>query len=257
MRRVRRSCVYFTPTLKQKVPLRKFQLTLCLALALFLLAPFSTAAQQPRSDTVGRVKRAVVILTTYDTTGNPLLQGSGFFVSPDRIVTAAHVIKDARAARIRAFDGRTYTVQGILAINEARDLVLLQTSATMPEGSALKIAQSSPFDGEKIFVVSNPQGYAWKTSRGTVIETWDFQGLGQLLSISASIMPGSSGGPVVNLEGEVVGVADMHIVSGEEFNLAVPGVSLKTLLPGTLQPLEGFTAQRRDEGGGMRDERKD
>ncbi|MGB9177726.1 MAG: serine protease [Pyrinomonadaceae bacterium] len=203
----------------------------------------SGAAEESRSGTIRRVKRAVVRITTYDGQDRPLLQASGFFVTPERIATTAHVINGASRAQIETFDGRTYAVQGIVAFDEESDVALLQISASSLEITTLKISERVPSEGEEIILVSNPQGFAWKTTKGSVVTLWNFQERGDLLRITAAISPGSSGGPVVNRAGEVVAVAAMHIVSSEDFNLAVPCTSFSNLRLGPPQPLRSLVEQ--------------
>lgn len=222
--------------------MKKAQLPLCIFL---LLTTFlSGAAEESRSVTIRRVKRAVVRIITYDGQDRPLLQASGFFVTPERIATTAHVINGASRALIETFDGRTYAVQGIVAFDEESDVALLQISASSSEmTTTLKISERVPSEGEEIILVSNPQGFAWKTTKGSVLTLWNFQERGDLLRITAAISPGSSGGPVVNRAGEVVAIAAMHIVSSEDFNFAVPCTSFSNLRPRQLQPLRSLVEQ--------------
>ena len=58
---------------------------------------------------------------------------------------------------------------------------------------------------------------------------WEFEDSGKRMQITASILPGSSGGPVFNQQGHVIGIAVMHTSSGDDLNFAVPAESLKAL----------------------------
>lgn len=202
-----------------------FSLVLCCAAA----TPAKTAAEESLPNLIKRVKSAVVLITTYNEQGKPLQQGSGFFVERDRIITAFHVLGESSRVQIKTFDGKTYPVLGIAAANEKRDLVLLSVDASACHGATLEIEESLPRDGEEIIVVSNPLGSSWKVSKGITENVWDFQNLGELISITAAIAPGSSGGPVVNLRGRVVGVATMHMKAAGDLNFAVPGELITAL----------------------------
>ena len=201
---------------------------------LFLLAFCSPAAAKTPSrknsvDKIALLKRAVVIVTTVDRQGKPLLQGTGFLIAVDRVVTNLHVIKDAGLIQIEMFDGRTSTIRNILAVNERDDLALLQIEAPNPDVAILQLADTAPLEGEPIHVMSNPRGSQWQLAQGRVGPIWQFKGTGKRLQISASVLPGSSGGPVLNKEGRVVGVAVMHVESPDDLNFAVPVKGLKAL----------------------------
>lgn len=202
----------------------------------FLTAP-SAKARAPSSVLVNRVKQAVVLLTTYDAAGQPLLQGSAFFIAANRIVTSLHLLRGACTVRIQTFDKQTYPVQGIAAVNESCDLALLETAFPSSAIAPLDIAEAMPQEGANVIVVSNPERCWWKVTQGKTLASWDFQGIGELLRITARLAPGSSGGPVVNQQGQVVGVATMHTSSGDELNFAVPAKLIQTLHPQALMPL--------------------
>lgn len=194
-----------------------------------LVGAQTSAAEKPSAEKLSELKRAVVIVTTFDKQDKPLLQGSGFFIKTDCIVTNLHVIKDAGHIRIKTFAGKTSTVQNVIAADEKDDLALLQTEGSLSD-SILQLEDAPPVEGDAIVVLSNPQGSPWKVTRGRVGLLWEFGGSSGRIQITAEILPGSSGGPVVNEQGRVVGVAAMHIPSAEDLNFAVPTESLKALL---------------------------
>ena len=185
---------------------------------------------------IQHVKHSVVIVNAYDERGRHLSQGSGFFVASNRIVTNLHVVGRASRVEIETFDGQSRAVEGVVAFDAKRDLALLQPSASTSEVSTLTVEDSPSRTGDEIFVVSNPQGYTWQVSRGTTLALWDFQDFGELVRITASISQGSSGGPVVNLQGRVVGIATMSLKATGEFYFAVPGDRIAQLRPGPLMP---------------------
>jgi serine protease Do len=197
------------------------------------LVAAQTAFPENSAEKITLLKRAVVIVTTVDRQGKSLLQGSGFFIAADRIVTNMHVIKDAGLISIETFDGNTSTVHNVVAVNEREDLALLQMEAPEANATILQLADSAPVEGEAILVMSSPRGCQWKLTQGQVGPIWEFKGTGNRIQITASILPGSSGGPVVNKEGHVVGIAAMHIESADDLNFAVPAERLKALLAST------------------------
>ncbi len=93
----------------------------------------------------------------------------------------------------------------------------------------LQVESATPAEGESIILLSNPQGSHWKVSHGRVGRLWLFDSIGSRLQITADIFPGSSGGPVLNQQGQVVGIAVMRMDSADDLNFAVPAGNLRTL----------------------------
>ncbi len=162
-------------------------------------------------------------------------QGSGFFVGRDRIVTNLHVVGHATRVEVRTFDGQTFAVEGLRAYDASRDLALLEVSVPARcKVATLELASVFPRPGEEIFVVSNPRGAEWQVSSGHALAPWKSQELGEMIPITAAVSRGSSGGPVVNSEGRVVGIATMNLKLTEVFHMAVPGECAAALRPSAL-----------------------
>lgn len=188
----------------------------------------SPTPKKPSQQEISVLKRAVVIVTTFDSRGKPLLQGSGFFIETDCVVTNLHVIKAASSIRISTFEGKTGLVKQILAANETTDLALLQVESSLA-AAVLQVEDAPPVEGEAITVLGNPQGSRWKVTHGQIGPSWQFAGSSGRLQITAEIFRGSSGGPVVNEHGRVIGVAAMHVDGGDDLNFAVPAENLRAL----------------------------
>lgn len=207
-----------------------------IALALAFSAPRARGAE-PAADIVNHVKRAVVVVNSFDARGRLLTQGSGFFVGRALVVTNLHVVGTAARVEVRTFDGETYAVAGLRAYDPARDLALLEAAVPAPaQPPALRLADAPPRPSEEIFVVSHPRGAEWRVTRGRALAPWLSQELGEMIPFTAAVSRGSSGGPVLNLEGRVVGVATMSFSGPREFHLAVPGGCAAALRPEALRP---------------------
>ena len=171
----------------------------------------------------------VLILTT-DATGDPMALGSGFFISNDQIVSNWHVVEGATTAYALSADEKTrYKIEGIIAMNPKQDLVILKVSG---EGSPLPLGDSNIAQiGESIYVTGNPKGWTGTFSIG-VISSFQMRYAGKRIQITAPVSPGSSGGPVLNDKGEVMGI--VYAVHGgpdaQNLNLAIPVNYLKALL---------------------------
>ena len=171
----------------------------------------------------------VLILTT-DATGDPMALGSGFFISNDQVVSNWHVVEGATTAYALSVDEETrYKIDGIIAMNPKQDLVILKVSG---EGSPLSLGDNHTAQiGESIYVTGNPKGWTGTFSIG-VISSFQMRYAGKRIQITAPVSPGSSGGPVLNDKGEVIGV--VYAVHGgpdaQNLNLAIPVNYLKALL---------------------------
>jgi S1-C subfamily serine protease len=155
-----------------------------------------------------------------DTNGQPLCIGSGFFIAEGVIATNAHVIEGAGSGSAKLVGAtQTFPILGILAIDHHADLALIEVSAVAP---ALHLSDAQmPVVGDSVYVIGNPLGLEGTFSQGIVsgIRT---TGTDSLIQMTAPISPGSSGGPVLDGAGDVVGVSVATFKEGQNLNLAVP-----------------------------------
>jgi hypothetical protein len=183
---------------------------------------------------VKKIKPSVVEITTYDAADNPDAVGSGFFTGPRQVVSNWHVVEGSYRAEIKTADGGVYPVRGILASDKEADLVMLEIDIVPNKVPALRISPTQPDEGEKVVVIGNPLGLEGTVSDGIVSAIRDVPKLGRMLQVTAPISPGSSGGPVVNMTGEVVGIARGALKEGQNLNFAVPGDQIAALQQGRL-----------------------
>jgi tetratricopeptide (TPR) repeat protein len=194
-------------------------------------------AQDGLPELVKRVKPSVVAVVAFDAKGAKIANGSGFFVGPDRVVTNRHVLEGAYKSEILLTNNKTYAVKGALAVDGAGDIALLQVD--LPPGAAqpLEVIKEPPQEGETIVVIGNPLGLEGSVSNGIISAVRDVQNFGRIIQITAPISPGSSGSPVVNMRGQVVGVATLQLTEGQSLNFAVPSERVLQLNVGTLTTL--------------------
>lgn len=195
-------------------------------------------AQDHLPELVRRVKPSAVAIETFDTRGNPVSRGSGFFVGPDRVITNRHVIERSNRVEIHLQDGRKYIVRGVLAIDGEGDLALLQVEIPRDAAWPLPIVRTVPQEGESILVVGNPFGLEGSVSNGIVSAVRDISGYGRIIQITAPISAGSSGSPVVNMYGQVIGVATLQAAEGQSLNFAVPAERILQMRVG---PVRSFS----------------
>jgi serine protease Do len=207
-----------------------------LALMLFVL-PLS--AQEDLPHLIARIQPAVVTVIIFDGTGKVIGNGSGFFInSQGHLITNYHVLSRTGRAEIRTHDGRRFPIKMVLAEDQKTDLI--KVTADLPPGSLtsyLQISGKQPMVGERVLVIGSPMGLDQTVTDGMVSGIRRLPGMGEMLQISAPISPGSSGGPVVNGKGEVLGVARLFLARGQNLNFAIPGSQILALPAGTPRPL--------------------
>lgn len=202
------------------------------------LDPVELSAQQ----IARRALPAVPLLICDD--GKNISQGSGFFVRPGVLLTNYHVIKGmargfARIAVGSNKEKRDFRIVRILGIDEEADLALLSIPEAEEAGLPVLPLVADPNKievGETIYALGNPKGLAGTISPGIVSAGLRSSKKNALLQITAPISHGSSGGPVVNSRGEVIGVAVGSLSEGQNLNFAVPVQLIAPLISRTKIP---------------------
>lgn len=196
--------------------------------------PGATAEAGAGVDLAGLVKKirpAVVAIETFDDLGRPVGVGSGFVFNQDgQVLSNDHVFRNARKARVRTEHG-TFPVRSVVAKNGDCDLILVQVRFSGPTVAPLKRSVARPEVGERIMVMGNPLGLEATVSDGIVSAIRDVPGVGPVIQVTSPISPGSSGSPVVNMRGEVVGVASFQLLKGQNLNFAVAIEMTRLLKP--------------------------
>lgn len=179
-------------------------------------------AQDQLPELVRRIKPSAVAIETFDARGEKLSRGSGFFVGLDRVVTNRHVIEGSYRAEVHLNSGNSFQVRSVLAVDAEGDLALLRVDAPPSLVRPLSLDRTSPQEGESVVVIGNPFGLEGSVTNGIVSAVRDIPGFGRIIQITAPISPGSSGSPVVNMQGQVIGVATLQITGGQSVNFAIP-----------------------------------
>ncbi len=156
--------------------------------------------------------------------------GTGFVLSEDgRIATNLHVIAGASAIKVALADERTFNVERVLAIDPMRDLALLKVSASGLETVRLGDSDLAAA-GDPIVVIGNPLGVLDFTVSDGLVSSVRVSEDVKVIQTSAPISQGSSGGPLFNNFGEVIGIATFFAREGQNLNFAIPSNYLKPML---------------------------
>jgi len=192
---------------------------------------------------VKRIKPSAVAIETFDAKDTTVARGSGFFITPERIITNRHVIERSTRAEIHLLDGKKFPVRGVLAVDGEGDLALLQVDVPKALAIPLPIVRAVPQEGESIVVIGNPYGLEGSVSNGIVSAVREISGYGKIIQITASISPGSSGSPVVNMAGQVIGIATLQAAEGQNLNFAVPSERISQLRVSDVQSFSSLSAE--------------
>jgi tetratricopeptide (TPR) repeat protein len=211
-------------------------------LALLLIIPIKVQAQDILPELVRRIKPSAVAIETFDAHGEKLSRGSGFFIETDRIVTNRHVLEGAYRAEVHSSTGSVFPVKGVLAVDAEGDLAILKIDPPTPAIKPLPLDKTSPQEGESVVVIGNPLGLEGSVTNGIVSAVRDIPTFGRIIQITAAISAGSSGSPVVNMEGQVIGIATLQITGGQSVNFAIPSERISQLQVASLMSLADLVA---------------
>ena len=206
-----------------------WQLLRIIPVIVLIFCTISRVSAQTAPQIAEKALAATVYLEMQDSNGLPLGFGSGFFVRDNLIATNYHVIEGAARGTAKLVGQfSTYTIEGVTATDKTNDLALLKV--TVSGIKPLPLGNSSDVKiGETVYVAGNPHGLEGTFSDGIISSRRDPY-IKERLQMTAPISPGSSGGPVLNSKGEVIGISFMTLVGGQNLNFAIPSRYLTELL---------------------------
>ncbi len=163
--------------------------------------------------------KSTVMIYSLDSNKVPFSQGSGFYIGEGVIVTNYHVVKDAQSIIIEAENGSQYEIAGVVEWDQTLDLAMLKTKQK-PDMIPLKLGFNKTLvKGQEIVTISSPYGLKNTVSDG-IISGFRKEGDVNLIQISAPITFGSSGSPLFNMYGQVIGINSSGMESGN-LNFAI------------------------------------
>src|SRR6266545_484413 len=205
-------------------------LTPLAALAALAVLAFPVKSQQPSRPAgidIPTARKAVVTIQALDASGQLMASGTGFFVTEGYVVTAAHVLEGAAGCRIELTDGQQQRCS-VAASDSVKDVTMLMVPGTPPATLRWGVSEAVK-DGDDVTVISNPLGQLPGTvSRGIVSASRVVHGT-KLLQISAAISHGSSGAPVLNPRGQVIGIVRSTIEAGQSLKFATATDAIRNL----------------------------
>jgi len=205
--------------------MKSLRISLLLLTALPLLA--QTKTQLSPDVLYARSKPSVVTILTFDAKQTPTGQGSGFVVAKDRVLTNYHVLEGSASATVLFDDGNVAQIKGVAAASIPKDLAI----ASVDTGSRQPLPLGNELDlkvGDPLYAIGSPKGLVASLSSG-LVSGFREDGGQFLIQTTAAIAPGSSGGPVFNRQGQVIGVATSRLKDAG-FGFAVGASDIRQLL---------------------------
>jgi serine protease Do len=200
----------------------------------FYLAPSKAGTTKTVLELVKQIGEAVVQVRT------PGGLGSGFFINDEGyLITNFHVIEGETRISVEVYqqkagqlERQTYKNVRIIALNKFADLALLRIEDAGPvRFKSVPLGSSDALSvGERVFAIGSPLGLERTVTEGILSTKTREMGGTLYLQTTAQINPGNSGGPLFNLAGEVVGVTNMKVTSGEGLGFAIPVEVVKYFL---------------------------
>jgi S1-C subfamily serine protease len=195
---------------------------------------------------------------SFDIMSVPAGSGTGFIWGTDGyIVTNYHVVEGANKVMITLQDQSTWPAK-VVGLAPERDLAVLKISAPNEKLTALSLGDSSQLTvGRKVLAIGNPFGLDATLTTGVVsalgreIESPNQRKIGNVIQTDAAINPGNSGGPLLNSQGQLIGVNTMiYSPSGASAGIgfAIPVNTVKDVVPQLIKngriirPVMGFEA---------------
>jgi hypothetical protein len=205
-----------------------------------LFAQTQTKEQASAGTLAGEIYKkaspAVVLIETLNEKHEVAAAGSGFLVSSDgKILTNYHVIAHTKEATIRLANKDAYDSVDVLDIDKRKDIALIKIKAV--DLPFLLVGKSSTVDiGDPVFSLSTPLGVLQNTLSDGIVSGIRAGDGYRYFQVTAPISHGSSGSPIFNSKGEVIGIAAMTISEGQNLNFAIPIDYAKGMLASQSQP---------------------
>jgi serine protease Do len=180
----------------------------------------------------GRAAEALRRSTAQIRSGNGYRRGNGSAVvlTDGQVITNAHVIQEGPLA-VESWEGKTVSAS-VLKIDRGRDLALL--SAQGLQAPSAQLGDSNELRaGTPVIAVGNPMGFVGAVSTGIVHAIGPAAPISRSLWIHADVRlaPGNSGGPLADLQGQIVGINTMIVAGG--LALAIPSRAVQSFLTRT------------------------
>jgi len=192
------------------------------SIIIFLLATITLSCNKNATD-FRSAENASFIIYTYDAYGCPSGSGSGFFIDETGIgITNYHVLEGSAKAIIVTNDSSKFEIDKIILADEKKDVIKFQIkNEKQKKIQYLTFSKKEPIRGSKVFCISNPLGLENSLSEGIISAIRTDKKHGKTIQFTAPISPGSSGGAIMNEDGDVIAIATFNKRYGQNLNFGI------------------------------------
>ncbi len=189
---------------------------LCAFIPLIYLSTF-TLGQKTLKTLVKENEKAIFLIQCYNEQNQLVSSGSGFFIDVNGVaLTNLHVIKQAYRVTVKTLDNKFSYIERILDYNVNLDIAKVKVrSKPGLTFQSVKLSAKRSSKGDEVFAIGNPAGLENTVSTGIISSARDLANFGECYQITAPLSPGSSGGPLFNMQGEVIGITTFGQVDNE------------------------------------------
>jgi len=207
---------------------RKYSYQIITIIIALFTVKVTVHANLTTSQIAKKYSSSVVTIIALDANDQPVSLGSGFFINEKGdVATNQHVLEGSVKAVIKTTNGEKAKILSVKSYNLELDLLIAETS--LKDVQPLPIGDSDIITvGEDIVAIGNPAGLEGSISKGIISGIRKLKDY-KYIQITAPISPGSSGGPVFNIAGKVIGIATAYLDFGQSLNFAMPVNYLREL----------------------------
>ncbi len=194
--------------------------------------PIQYESYESSPDMLEDAMRSVVVINTESASGYGV--GSGIIMTEDGyIVTNYHVVENAGTISVSLYDSLTSFDAELVGYSEPDDIAVLKIRRTNLRHATFAVSADCRV-GDKVYAIGSPEGddFSWSVTQGIIssngreIKLYDNEGILEkkmyVLQTDASVNPGNSGGPLINVRGEVVGIITLKLSDSAGMGFAIP-----------------------------------
>ncbi|MBV8482890.1 MAG: trypsin-like peptidase domain-containing protein, partial [Verrucomicrobia bacterium] len=176
---------------------------------------------------VNKAKAAIVEIIASDANWSPIRRGTDFFITADgELLTNFHVIDGAAHISAQTENGAIFIFERFITGSPDSDVALLKFRVS--DAPFLEIGKSiNAVEGETVLVIGNPEGLQGTVSSGIISS---FRENRSYIQVTAPISPGSSGSPVLDETGQVIGMATLTYKEGQNLNFAISAEAIRNAI---------------------------
>ena len=180
---------------------------------------------------VAKTEKAIFQILIYNEYGVNLVMGTGFFIDNKGTgLTALHVLEDAKFAFIKDSKGKITRITEVTKVNREADIAEFNIENSGSSFPFIPLSNTLPEKGTNVFAIGNPEGNENTVSTG-IISGLKKENNITIIQTTTPISCGSSGGPLINMLGQAIGVISYYQTSGQNLNFAYSVMNRKKLIP--------------------------